>query len=240
MAVTGSCEGELNMKPRLISFPLCPYVHRSRVLLSAKDVDYDIDYIDLADKPDWFLDRVPTGKVPALFVGDETLFESNVINEYLDDTNGSPLLPQQPLQRAREKAWIVFSDGLLMSLFRALRANNSAAYLEHKQALLDGFARIAEFVETRVEAGFYLGAFEAAVAPLLLRIEHVPDLRDAFWSRFGETSTVGHWSRQLIDHDAVMSSVPENFAVLFADFFNLDELGNSRHIGGLSELDRAS
>ncbi|MEM9335741.1 MAG: glutathione S-transferase N-terminal domain-containing protein, partial [Pseudomonadota bacterium] len=51
------------MKPRLISFPVCPYVQRARILLNSKQVEHDIDYIDLFAKPDWYLDRVPTGKV---------------------------------------------------------------------------------------------------------------------------------------------------------------------------------
>ena len=229
------------MKPRLISFPICPYVHRSRILLDTKGVDYDTDYIDLGDKPGWFLDRVPTGKVPALFVGSQTLFESNVINEYLDDTTGTPVLPQEPLQRAREKAWIVFSDGLLVSLFKALRADSNAEYEQHKQDLLDGLARVADFVADRSAEGLRLGAFEAAVAPLLLRIEHVPDLRTAFWSRFDESSAVGHWSRFLIDHADVRNSVPSDFSALFIEFFDLTEQGDNRYSDGhRPEWDMAS
>ncbi len=217
------------MKPRLISFPICPYVHRSRILLDTKGVEYGTDYIDLADKPGWFLDRVPTGKVPALFVGSETLFESNVINEYLDDTIGTPVLPQEPFQRAREKAWIVFSDGLLVSLFRALKAESAAKYQPNKQSLLDGLDRVAEFVEDRTADGPRLGAFEAAVAPLLFRIEHVPDLKSAFWSRFDESSPVGRWSRFLIDHSVVRTSVPEDFNERFIEFFDLTDTGDNRY-----------
>ena len=41
-------------KPKLISFKVCPFVQRSVILLKEKDVDYDIEYIDVYDPPAWF------------------------------------------------------------------------------------------------------------------------------------------------------------------------------------------
>ncbi len=72
------------VKPKLISFKICPYVQRSVITLKEKNVDFDIEYIDLANKPEWFLKISPLGRVPVLQVGEEVLFESAVINEYLD------------------------------------------------------------------------------------------------------------------------------------------------------------
>jgi glutathione S-transferase len=65
----------------LISFKLCPFVQRSVILLKQKGVPFDIRFIDLSDKPKWFLDISPTGKVPVLRVKHESgeedvLFES--------------------------------------------------------------------------------------------------------------------------------------------------------------------
>ena len=207
------------MKPQLISFPICPYVQRARILLDTKGVDYDTQYIDLADKPDWFLSKVPTGRVPALFVGDETLFESNVINEYLDDTTGTPVLPSDPLLRAREKAWMAYSDGLLALLHQALVAESVETYEQHKNALLDGLAKASEFIQTRDEWQPNFGGFEIAIGPLLQRIEQIPNVRHAFWERFGTKSPVGNWAQQLLKSDVLSNSVPENFAELFADYY---------------------
>lgn len=69
-------------KPTLISFKLCPYVQRSVINLLEKKVDYEIKYIDLANKPEWFLKISPFRRVPVLVVGEDVLFESAVINEY--------------------------------------------------------------------------------------------------------------------------------------------------------------
>lgn len=64
----------------LISFKTCPFVQRSVITLKEKGIDFKTTYIDLAEKPAWFLAISPLGKVPVLKIGDEVLFESAVIN----------------------------------------------------------------------------------------------------------------------------------------------------------------
>ena len=85
---------ETNMpKLTLISHDLCPYVQRAVIALTEKGVPFDRVYIDLAAKPDWFLAVSPLGKVPLLQVGDEVIFESAVILEYLEETQPSRSIP---------------------------------------------------------------------------------------------------------------------------------------------------
>ena len=79
-------------KLTLISHDLCPYVQRAVIALAEKGVAFDRVYIDLAAKPDWFLAISPLGKVPLLKVGDDVIFESAVILEYLEETQPHPLL----------------------------------------------------------------------------------------------------------------------------------------------------
>src|SRR5689334_17901425 len=100
----------------LISHPLCPYVQRAAIVLQEKGVAYERRDIDLANKPDWFLRISPLGKTPVLLVDDEAIFESAVICEYLDDTLAPRLHPQDPLQRARHRAWMEFGSSLLNTI----------------------------------------------------------------------------------------------------------------------------
>ena len=80
---------------RLISFELCPYVQRCAMTLGEKVIEYDVEYVDLHDKPDWFCYLSPLGKVPVLEVTRDdgskvVLFESVVINDVRDEvTEGS-------------------------------------------------------------------------------------------------------------------------------------------------------
>ena len=89
---------------KLISHKLCPYVQRAVIALAEKGVPFERIDIDLANKPEWFLKISPLGKVPVLVVaterGEVALFESNVICEYIEETQaGRGLHPADPLAR---------------------------------------------------------------------------------------------------------------------------------------------
>jgi len=72
-------------KYMLCSFKTCPWVQRAAIVLRAKQVPYDITYIDRDRRPEWFLKISPHSKVPVVVIdGKEALFESNAIAEYLD------------------------------------------------------------------------------------------------------------------------------------------------------------
>src|SRR5262249_17513816 len=107
------------VRPRLISFALCPFVHRATTMLREKGVEFDIEYIDLRNKPEWFLALSPLGKVPGLVVeGGTALFESAAINEFLDETEPPRLLPTDPVERARHRAWIEIANDLFSTQYK--------------------------------------------------------------------------------------------------------------------------
>lgn len=102
--------------PVLISHPLCPYVQRAAIVLTEKVVSFERRNIDLANKPDWFLKISPLGKTPVLLVEGEAIFESAVICECLDETVGPRLHPEDPLERARHRAWMEFGSAVLNAI----------------------------------------------------------------------------------------------------------------------------
>ena len=124
---------------KLISHKLCPYVQQAVIALTEKGVEFeriDID-IDLADKPDWFAKISPLGKVPLLLVagddGEVALFESNVICEYIEDTQGGAKLhPQDPLTRAQHRAWMEFGSTIRSELW-GLETTGDPAVFESKR-----------------------------------------------------------------------------------------------------------
>ena len=80
-------QGGSMAKYKLCSFKTCPWVQRAAIVLQAKQVAYDITYIDRDNRPAWFLAVSPHSKVPVLQIDEkEALFESNAIAEYLDET----------------------------------------------------------------------------------------------------------------------------------------------------------
>ncbi|HEY9905093.1 MAG TPA: glutathione S-transferase family protein, partial [Candidatus Sericytochromatia bacterium] len=76
----------------IYSATVCPFAHRSRLVLLEKEIDFELIEIDLQNKPEGFTEISPYGKVPVIKHGDERVWESAIINEYLDE-----VFPEPPL-----------------------------------------------------------------------------------------------------------------------------------------------
>ena len=201
-------------KLELVSFKLCPFVQRSVITLLHKKVDFDITYIDLANKPDWFLEISPLGKVPLLKVGDSILFESAVINEYIDETTPPSLHLEDSLQRAQNRSWIEFGSALIMSMAQYLYSTDAAQGKEKESALLKNLER----VETILGAGpFFNGAsfslVDTAYAPVFMRLAALEKVYSI--TLLQSFPQLQKWSRSLLDLEAVQKSVVANFEELF-------------------------
>jgi len=132
----------------LYSTPLCPFAHRVRIVISEKRLPVRIVTIDPSAKPAEFLRLSPDGKVPLLCHGDRGVWDSAVINEYLEDAFPAvSMLPREALARARARCWIRWADArlyehtsqLLHSLDPAVHARSLAA-IEQDLLHLEGHA----------------------------------------------------------------------------------------------------
>jgi glutathione S-transferase len=130
------------MQLHLISFKTCPFVQRAVITLKHKKIDYDITFIDLADPPDWFIELSPLKKVPVLKVDDEVLFESAVINEYLDDITGGALQPSDSRARANNRAWVEFASNMLGNLYMMKMSKDEEGYNKYRDTLVDQLHRV--------------------------------------------------------------------------------------------------
>lgn len=100
----------------IYSAVLCPFAYRSRLTLSEKKVPFKLIEIDLQNKPANFWEISPFGKVPVLKHGKHRVWESAIINEYLEELFPAPsLLPKDPMQRAQARIWITFADTQLFA-----------------------------------------------------------------------------------------------------------------------------
>lgn len=199
----------------LVSHLLCPYVQRAAIALFEKDVPFERVVIDLAQKPDWFLEISPLGKVPLLRVpqpgGKEAvLFESNVICEYLEETQPGPRLhPEDPLGRAEHRAWMEFGSAILADLWGYETTRDAETFEQKRQALVAKFQRVEIALAARPDGPYFAGArfslVDAVFAPIFRYFDVFDQISDSHI--FDEAPKVRAWRQALAQRPSVRHAV---------------------------------
>ena len=189
------------------------------IVLRAKGIDFEITHITADDKPDWFLEISPHGKVPVLWIDDDILFESNAITEFLDETVKPRLHPEDPVRRARNRAWTDFTPNFA----KAINGVNYAKSKGDQVAAMDGarkaLARVeAALTQERSNMGPFfngetLSIVDAAYAPFLMRFSMVEELCETGLLR--EFPKVDAWREALGGDDIIKGSVVPEFSKVF-------------------------
>jgi glutathione S-transferase len=128
---------------------------RTRMVLHEKGIDFEVHEVDLSDKSEEFLSVSPYGKVPVLSVNGTSLYESNIVNEYLDEVYDSPrLMPENPEHRALVRSWMAFADDYFFpSVYRVRmglqRGYSEVELQEAKEKLYDALSRLEHQLEGR-------------------------------------------------------------------------------------------
>ena len=205
----------------LVSHTLCPYVQRAAIALTEKSVPFERIYIDLADKPGWFTDLSPLGKVPVLKVAQDgresAIFESAVILEYIEETQPHPLHPSDPLDRARHRSWIEYGSQILNRIGAVYSAPDDAA-LTVEKARLD---QMLERLEDALGAGpWFAGAefslVDAVYGPIF-RYFDVLDRIPAAAMPSGLPKTRA-WRKALAERPSVVAAVSPDYPALLTEF----------------------
>jgi glutathione S-transferase len=96
---------------KLCGFRISNYHNKVRIALLEKGVAFDEDCEVHPSQKDEYVAKSPMGKVPYLEVDGTRIRESAVILEYLEDAYPqTPLLPKDPLERARVRELVVFLE----------------------------------------------------------------------------------------------------------------------------------
>jgi len=141
-------------KYMLVSFKTCPWVQRSAIILREKNTPFEFRHIEPDNRPDWFLAISPHKKVPALVVDDKlSLFESNAINEYLDETISPQLHPKDPIERAINRAWTDYVPSFASSVtgcaYAATEAELASAWERLSRCITIGCDRVLRLEKCR-------------------------------------------------------------------------------------------
>ena len=202
---------------KLVSHNLCPYVQRAAITLHEKQIPHQREYVDLANKPDWFLEISPLGKVPLLLVGEEVLFESAVICEYLDEVTPGSLHPDDPLRKAKHRAWIEFGSSILNEIAGFYSTKDETMFEVKRHKLSQKFQRLEEQLQ---ESPFFSGdrfsLVDAVYGPIFRYFVVFEQYKD--FGFFAETPKVVRWRTALLDRQSVIEAVLPTYQKLLHEF----------------------
>lgn len=150
-----------------------PFSHRCRIVLYEKGMDFEVIDVDLFNKPEDIAVINPYNRVPVLVDRDLVLYESNIINEYIDERFPHPqLMPPDPIMRARARQLLHTFEQELFTHLAALEANQKGVD-KVRAHVRDHLTQLAPvFAKQKYMLGDEFSMLDVAIAPLLWRLEH--------------------------------------------------------------------
>lgn len=224
---------------KVISFNICPFVQRVTALLEAKNIAYEIEYISLKDKPQWFLDISPNGQVPVLVIdkGDDNrqaLFESDAIVEYIEEAYPRLGLDVTVEQRAIDRAWSYLASKNYLVQCSAQRSANEATLKERSLKLDKAFTAVEKILgDTPFFNTQSVGMVDIAWLPLLHRAAIIEQYSG--YDFLQGYPKVKRWQETLLHSELAEKSVSATFIDAFTRFYLSEDTFLGRSIGCSSE-----
>ena len=198
---------------KIYSSARCPYAQRTRMLMIEKEIPFELTEVDLRNKPDWFLAVSPYGKVPVIVDDGQTIYESAIINEYLDEKYISiPMMPEEPVERAKARIWMDYCTNKYLTLSRKLLVDhgNEELQTENKKKMKESLIYIEkECFEKNANGPFWLGNKISLVdlhyAPFFERFGAFKELFGVEWPE--ECIKISDWLSAIQKRDSYKMNV---------------------------------
>ena len=183
---------------KLYDFKSSPNCQRVKVVLAEKNLPYEIVPIDLraqAQKTPDYLKLNPYGKVPVLTDDDTVLYESCIINEYLEEKYPNPpLLPKDPGKKAKARILIDYGMAHFDGAYQKLRMELAKDPKEQNQQVIDNakgdLKKLLQRLENDIgDQPYLVGDFslvDADLIPRFTRLEGFGVLPDPSLPRLGK------------------------------------------------------
>jgi glutathione S-transferase len=203
---------------KLVTSKLSPFGHRVEMSLIEKKISYEKVDVDLADKPDWFIQDSPLGKAPIIYGNGRPLFESIAICEYLEESFlDNPLHSKDVYTRAWHRGWMEFSNGLISSIFAIAFALDQKT-LDEK--IDEARKKIANLEKYLISEPFFGGqqfslvdiCFATAFTPaMVIRANYGVEI-------FDEGSRTDKYIQKLMERESFDKVIPSDYDTVLKDF----------------------
>lgn len=213
---------------RVISFKICPFVQRVTAALEAKAVPNSVEFIQLKNKPQWFLDISPTGQVPVIVTADTktALFESDAIVEYIEDRYGAVEDGLSHEQKALDRAWSYLASKNYLVQCSSMRSGDEETLKERAAKISAVFAKAEKhLVATNPDGALFkpteqLSKVDVAWLPLLHRYHIIKE--NSGFDFLEEFPRVQAWQSAILKTGLVGKSVADDFEEAFKGFYLSD------------------
>ena len=204
------------MAARLYSTTYCPYAWSTRIVLNEKGVAFDAFDVDLKRKPTDFLEISPTARVPVFVDGETKIWESVVINEYIEEKYPLPnLFGYTPEERA-----IVRTTVLDHHWNRSQPLAKLAVLFYQRDRRDDGKVRrqlrvwydYLDELDVHFSHDEWLAINRFTVADICLYATVA--LSQGFGMQIGERHCMQDWIERMNNRDSVQRSAPQTLPTL--------------------------
>ena len=179
------------------------------MVLHEKRVDFEVREVDLRNKSEEFLAVSPTGKVPVVLVDGDSIYESNVVNQYLDKVTGEPkLMPEDPKERAYARIWMALADtDFFPAVFVASIGRDRGFSEEQISEAFEKLKALLERLEKRLEGRDYLaGEFSLADVAYAGNFVRLRELEKRGGISLDEYPNVAAWLERLEGRESYKAS----------------------------------
>jgi glutathione S-transferase len=204
----------------LVSFKTCPWVQRAAIVLREKNIEFEFRHIEPDNRPDWFLAISPHKKVPVLRLDDKvSLFESNAIAEYLDETTSPKLHPADPVARAINRAWNDYVPTFAQIMTGRAYSVSEADYNKSVEQIPAAFARLEEALTKQGSGPFFNGKsyslVDASYAPFLQRYFYLERIKPlGLMDKYPRLKT---WAEALVARPSTHSFPSAEFEAMYRE-----------------------
>ena len=190
-------------------------MQRVAITLQYKGIDYDIEYIDLGNPPEWFLAISPLKKVPLLIVDGTVIFESAVINEYIDEAYPPTFHPQDLLMKAINRSWIEFCNNISLYTFQLTIKEKKNEFEDTLESLLNDFDLVEDYLKANpFFNGEQFSLVDSSYAPVFQRLDFLEQIYKPIIDPERHPKLV-KWKDNLLSLKAVKRSTVEEIQNLY-------------------------
>lgn len=156
----------------LYSGTVCPYSHRTRIVVFEKDIECQVVFVDEKKKPRELADLNPYNDVPTMSDRDLVLYGSHIINEYLDERlPHPPLMPVDPVTRAKARLLLMRFDRDWYDILGDITTDDKKQTVRARNTIRDGLTVISPlFKQQQFILGDEFSLVDCSLAPLLWRL----------------------------------------------------------------------